>query len=265
VGTDSQSGYELWDLRNRRFDHTHNCTILENEFPTSEDFPLAEQYRKRRRGAKRNPPTNLLTNPPTSPVIEEPQRLESPERPILDTIIVERGPPPPAPHESSAAQSKLPASDKPSLEEALSEAPKWRQAMLKELQSINENNVWQLHPPPPDRRVLRTKWVFTDAQGNVERYKARLVVQGFRQQFRFDYDETYSPVIRIDNIRLLFAIAAHFRYHGVVVWHVDFWNAFQNGGADFRIYIRQPPSFTNPQYPHHVLLLLKSLSRVYRV
>jgi len=256
VGTDSQSGYELWDLRNWRFDHTHNCTILENEFPTSEDFPPSEQYQRRRRGEKRN-------LPPTSPVIEEPQRPKSPDRPILDEIIVESGPPLP-PHESNAAQSKLPVNDKPSLEEALSssEAPKWRQAMLEELHRINENGVWELNPAPPNRHVLGTRWVLAikrDAQGNVERYKARLVVQGFGQQFGFDYDETYSPVIQIDNVRLLFAIGAHFRHHGVVVWHVDFRNAFQNGGADFGIYIRQPPGFTNPQHPHHVLLLLKSL------
>src|SRR5437762_1574627 len=50
VGTDWQSGYEFWDLRNQRFDHTHNCTILENEFPTSDDFPQAELYQRRRRG-----------------------------------------------------------------------------------------------------------------------------------------------------------------------------------------------------------------------
>jgi hypothetical protein len=72
----------------------------------------------------------------------------------------------------------------------------------------------------------------------------------------------YSPVIRIDNVRLLLAIGAHFRHHGVVVWHVDFRNAFQNGAADYRIFIRQPPGFTNLQNPHHVLLLLKSLYRL---
>jgi hypothetical protein len=123
--------------------------------------------------------------------------------------------------------------------------------MLEELQAIEANEVWQLVPSPLDRKALGSKWVLTvkrDAQGNVERYEARLVVQGFGQQFGFDYDET-----------LLFAIGAHFRYYGVVVWHIDFRNAFQNGGADFRIYIRQPPGFTNPQNPHHVLLLLKSL------
>jgi hypothetical protein len=88
--------------------------------------------------------------------------------------------------------------------------------------------------------VLATK---RDAQGNVERYKARLVVQGFGQEFGFNYDETYAPVFRMDNVRLLFAIGAYHRPQGVVIWHIDFKNAFQNGGADYRIYIRQPPGF----------------------
>jgi len=246
VGSDSQSGYEFWDLRYRRFDHTHNCTILENEFPTSDDFPQSERYQRRRRGEKRIPPTVESLQPP-----------QSPERPIQDTIVVE-----PSPHESNAAQSMV--NDHPTLEEALSssEAPEWQQAMLEELHSIDENGVWELSPAPSNRRVLGSRWkldVKRDAQGNFERYKARLVVQGFGQQFGFDYDETYSPVIRIDNVRLLFAIGAHFRHHGVVIWHVDFRNAFQNGEADFHISIRQPPGFTNPKYPHHVLHLLKSL------
>ena len=254
VGSDSQSGFEFWDLRNRRFDHTHNCTILENEFPTSDDFPQSERYQRRRRGEKRIPPT-------TTAIAESLQPPESPEQPIFDTIAVERGSPPL--HESNSAQSAV--NDQPTLEEALSstEAPEWQQAMLEELHSIDENHVWELSPPPPNRRVLGSRWkldVKRDAQGNFERYKARLVVQGFGQEFGFDYDETYSPVIRIDNVRLLFAIGAHFRHRGVVLWHVDFRNAFQNGEADFHIFIRQPPGFTNPQYPKgHVLHLLKSL------
>src|SRR5271170_7387775 len=78
VGSDSQSGYEFWDLRNWWFDHTHNCTILENEFPTSDDFPQAERYQRRRRSEKR-----ILL--PTT-IIAESLQPESPEQPILDTI-----------------------------------------------------------------------------------------------------------------------------------------------------------------------------------
>ena len=258
VGSDSQSGYELWDLRNQRFDHTHNCTILENEFPTSDDFPQSERYQRRRRGEKRIPPTTIIEESSLPKSTENPI---SSDKPILDTIVVESGSPPP-PHESNVAQSAV--TDKPTLEEALSspEVSKWRQAMLEELHSIEGNRVWELSPAPSNRRVLGCRWVLAvkrDALGNVERYKARLVVQGFGQEFGFDYDETYSPVIRIDNVRLLFAIGAHFRPQGVVIWHVDFRNAFQNGEADFNISIKQPPGFTNPQYPHYVLHLLKSL------
>ena len=60
-------------------------------------------------------------------------------------------------------------------------------------------------------------------------------MQGFGQEFGFDYDETYAPVIRIDNVRLLFAIGAYYRDRGVVMWHVDFNNAFQNGGPRGRL------------------------------
>ena len=85
--------------------------------------------------------------------------------------------------------------------------------MLEELQGIEQNEVWRESPLPLDRKALGTKWVLTikcDAQGNIERFKARLVVQGFGQEFGFDYDETYALVIRIDNVRLLFAIGAYY-------------------------------------------------------
>ena len=191
-------------------------------------------------------------------------RPKSPDTPIYDTIVVQPGPPLSRP-ESSAAQrsAKLPANDKPTYQEAISglDAEKWRAAMMDELQNITENHVWQLTPPPHNRRALGLRWVLTvkrGAQGNVERYKARLVVQGFGQEFGFDYDETYAPFIRMDNVRLLFAIGAHYRQTGIVI-HIDFNNAFQNGGADYNIYIRQPPGFIDQQTPNHVLLLHKSL------
>jgi hypothetical protein len=112
-------------------------------------------------------------------------------------------------------------------------------------------------PLPLDQKALGSKWALTvkrDAHGNVERYKAWLVVQGFRQQFGFDYDETYSPVIQIDNVRLLFAIGAHFRPYRVVIWHFDFLECFPKWGsrllhlhqATFRIQESTTPSIHPP-------------------
>jgi hypothetical protein len=141
VGSDSQSGYEFWDLRNRRFDHTHNCTILETEFPTNDDFPQSEQHQRRRRGEKRIPLTSTAIITQSLPETLEHPKTSDESQPMLDTIIVESGPLTSPPHKSNVAQQTV--NDKPTLEEVLSssEAPKWRQAMLEELNSIDENDV----------------------------------------------------------------------------------------------------------------------------
>jgi len=59
---------------------------------------------------------------------------------------------------------------------------KWQEAMEREMESLNENSVWELVELPEDRKAVGSKWVYkirTDADGSVERYKARLVAQGF--------------------------------------------------------------------------------------
>jgi hypothetical protein len=182
VGTDSRSGYEYWDLKNHRFSHTHNCTFFEDEFSIPNEF--AVQYQHRRHG--QHPiQTELPTRPSdmSDPIPHAPEiaRPKSPDQPIFDTIVVERGPPSstsPAPLESSAA--KLPVNNKAAFEEALvgDDAPKWRAAMLDELQSIDNNKVWKLASLPSNRQALGSKWVLAikcDTRGNIERYKVRLV------------------------------------------------------------------------------------------
>ena len=82
--------------------------------------------------------------------------------------------------------------------------------MEREMKSLQENEVWELTQLPSGCKPVGSKWVFkvkTDEDGNVERYKARLVAQGFTQKFRTDYDKTFSPVVRLESLRTPIALS----------------------------------------------------------
>lgn len=89
-------------------------------------------------------------------------------------------------------------------------AEQWHKAMQQEINSLHKHNVWTLTELPEGRKVIGSKWVFKvkhNADGSVEKHKARLVAQGFSQKYGVDYDETFSPVVRFESIRTVIALA----------------------------------------------------------
>lgn len=65
--------------------------------------------------------------------------------------------------------------------------------------SLRSQGTWVLVPPPSDRSIVGSKWVYKvkkNHDGSVSRYKARLVAQGFSQEQGIDYLDTFSPIVR---------------------------------------------------------------------
>ncbi|KAJ9541466.1 hypothetical protein OSB04_027972 [Centaurea solstitialis] len=112
-----------------------------------------------------------------------------------------------------------------------SESEQWQEAMKAEMQSMYDNQVWELTDLPQHCRAVGRKWVFkkkTDMDGNIHTFKARLVAKGFTQTHGIDYDETFSPVAMLKSIRILMAISAYFNYE---IWQMD--QASRSWNLDF--------------------------------
>ncbi|GJU69286.1 retrotransposon protein, putative, ty1-copia subclass [Tanacetum coccineum] len=100
-------------------------------------------------------------------------------------------------------------------------------AMNVEMQSMKDNEVWDLVKLPPNGKTVGSKWLFkkkTDMDGAVHTYKAH-----------------------IRAIRILIAIAAFYDYE---IWQMDVKTAFLNGYLSEEVYMEQPEGFVNPKYPN---------------
>jgi hypothetical protein len=71
-----------------------------------------------------------------------------------------------------------------------------------------------------------------------------------------DFDETFTPVVRIESIRILLAYATH---HYFKLYQMDVKSAFLNGPIKEEVYVEQPPGFEDQEYPNHVYKLHKTL------
>ena len=172
---------------------------------------------------------------------------------------------PQGPQDSALLNTVL--KDPLSYEEAMSrpDAIHWKRACAEEMEEFVRQKVFSIVTSPKGRKVIGCKWVFKmkhDADGQVERYKARLVAQGFSQIPGIDFSETFAPVTRHQTFRTLLALAN--RYH----WHIhqmDVKTAFLNGNLENEIYMKIPPGVESDTGQvwllHKALYGLKQASR----
>ena len=133
-------------------------------------------------------------------------------------------------------------------------ADEWREACKYEIDALAQNGTWTLVELPPDRKAVKSKWVFKHKADG--RFRARLVAKGFTQILGIDYDETFSPVARFESLRLLLALATLEDWE---IHQMDVKSAFLNGLLDEEIYMEQPQGFIDPDHPTKVCKLNKAI------
>ena len=85
------------------------------------------------------------------------------------------------------------------------DSEKWLEAMKSKMQSMYDNQVWNLIDPPDGLKTIGCKWVFkkkTNMNDNVYTFKVRLVVKDFKQTHDIGYDEIFSLVAILKSISL---------------------------------------------------------------
>lgn len=90
------------------------------------------------------------------------------------------------------------------------ESRKWKLAIEDQLRSLEANHTWEVIDKPKHANVISNKWVFkaeTLPNGQIDKKKARLCARGFTQEYGVNYFETFAPVVRMESLRILLALA----------------------------------------------------------
>jgi len=146
-----------------------------------------------------------------------------------------------------------------SLQEAKAspEWSEWKRAIETELDQLNRMGTWKLVEKPPGVVLIVNKFVFAkkrDKEGNLQKYKARLVAKGCAQRPGYDFLKTHSPVVRVETIRSLLAVAAK---HKLYIHQMDIKGAYLNGILKEKVYMKQPKGYDNRT--GRICLLIKTL------
>ena len=107
--------------------------------------------------------------------------------------------------------------------------------MKPEMQSMYDNQVWNLVDPSDGAKIIDCKWIYKLKADGI--FKARLVTKGFRQTRGIDYDKTFSPVVMLKSIGVLLAIAIYYDYE---IWKIDIKIAFLNRNLLEDVYMIKP-------------------------
>ncbi|MCO5568919.1 hypothetical protein L7F22_046188 [Adiantum nelumboides] len=125
----------------------------------------------------------------------------------------------------------------------MDDSVKWEQAMQLEYNLIIANETWELTELPQGKQTLPCKWVYKKKYTTEDlepKYKARLVAKGFKQKKGVDFDENFSPIVKMTTLRLVLGLVAT---EYLELNQMDVKMAFLHGELEADVYMVQPEGF----------------------
>jgi len=125
-------------------------------------------------------------------------------------------------------------------------AEHWLRAEDSEIHSLQKKKVLHACILPENKTMISTRWIYRikyHQDGSINVYKARLVARGYEQILGIDYDETFSPVVRLTSLRIIFALSVGYN---LIIHTMDVDTAFLNAPLEEDIYIKPPTGFNLP-------------------
>lgn len=285
---DEEFGYRLWDPKKKKTVRSRDVIFHEHETMGDLDVDSAkstgggvDDYRPvsipyddaTDEGMQQSEPEPEPEHQPEEPVVED-------DEPIVDehTEGAEQGEPS-VPQEAEpqlrrSARERRPSTRYPSSDyilitdegepesfqdvQSCRDKDCWSKAMQEEMDSLKKNDTYELVKLPKGKKALKNKWVYKlkKDDGKLVRYKARLVVKGFTQKKGIDFDEIFSPVVKMSSIRVVLGLAATMNLE---LEQLDVKTAFLHGDLDEEIYMEQPEGFKVRGKEDMVCRLKKSL------
>ena len=124
---------------------------------------------------------------------------------------------------------------------------------------LHKNSTWELVHLPASKRILPCKWIYklkVIDNSSKPRYKARLVAKGFRQQEGVNFEEIFSPIVKMTTLHMMLGLATKENLELVLL---DVKTTFLHGELDEETYMAQPKGFAKHGKEHLVCRLKKSL------
>ena len=136
---------------------------------------------------------------------------------------------------------------------------KWRMAMDAEIDEIERNDTWELIYLLIGAKKVGVKWVYKtkfNENGEIDKYKDRLVAKGYTLEHGIDYTEIFAPITRMDIVRLVIFVAAQKEW---TIFQLDVKAAFLHGDFSEDVFVEQPPGYVKKGNEHKVYTLKKAL------